>query len=200
MLSATPNARPVIGLVADPSSRSSRSDTAAQPTGAADQDAGMMPSPSCSLCKPSLPLGAMHCRIISATPPPPTLYRPSPISISTSWPQLCRHAATDETDSPAASDNHQRQSAPHNPLANVNQKRQSCSPSVVADSIQIDALPTLIVALHGQRRQEFHASQTGARPSASTFATRARRHPWPNRMPVLWRDAVEAWRDNYRDP
>jgi len=147
MLSATPNARPVIGLVADPSSRSSRSDTAAQPTGAADQDAGMMPSPSCSLCKPSLPLGAMHCRIISATPPPPTLYRPSPISISTSWPQLCRHAATDETDSPAASDNHQRQSAPHNPLANVNQKRQSCSPSVVADSIQIDALPTLIVAL-----------------------------------------------------
>ena len=148
MLSATPNARPVIGLVADPSSRSSRSDTAAQPTGAADQDAGMMPSPSCSLCKPSLPLGAMHCRIISATPPPPTLYRPSPISISTSWPQLCRHAATDETDSPAASDNHQRQSAPHNPLANVNQKRQSCSPSVVADSIQIDALPTLIVALH----------------------------------------------------
>jgi hypothetical protein len=93
-----------------PTSRYPGCDTAAQQIDAPERNAGTMPSPSYSHCKLNMPLGAMLCPTAFATLPPPKLCRPSPISISTSSPQLSHLVATGETDTVADSDNQQRQS------------------------------------------------------------------------------------------
>ena len=110
MLSATPNDRRAIAPANSPTSRYPGCDTAAQQIDAPERNAGTMPSPSYSHCKLNMPLGAMLCPIAFATLPPPKLCRPSPISISTSSPQLSHLVATGETDTVADSDNQPRQS------------------------------------------------------------------------------------------
>ena len=54
---------------------------------------GMPLSPHSSRCSPSMPLGSTHCPRRCATAPPARHYRPSSISISTSWSASSRRAA-----------------------------------------------------------------------------------------------------------